>query len=156
MQEYTCCFFGHRAINETEELKSKLTEAVERLIKEEKVNTFLFGSKCRFDSLCLEPVTKIKEKYPHVKRVYVRAEYPVISDEYLAYLMNYYDETYYPENLLGSGKAAYVKRNCEMIEQSRFCIAYYSEAIASATTKSGTKTAFGYVHKRGREVILLG
>ncbi len=155
MQEYTCCFFGHRAINETEELKSKLTETIERLIKEEKVNTFLFGSKSRFDSLCLETLTKIKEKYPHVKRVYVRAEYPVISDEYTAYLLNFYDATYYPEQLLGSGRAAYVKRNCEMIEQSRFCIVYYSEAIASATPKSGTGTALDYARKKGREVIFL-
>ena len=33
MQTNTCCFFGHRTINETEELKIKLTAAIERLIK---------------------------------------------------------------------------------------------------------------------------
>jgi len=53
----TCCFFGHREINETEELKSVITETVERLITEEKADTFLFGSKSRFDSLCLEILT---------------------------------------------------------------------------------------------------
>ena len=76
MCKNTCCFFGHRTINETEGLRTKLIEIIEKLIKDEKVDTFLFGSKSRFNSLCFEIVTEIKEKYPHIKRVYVRAEYP--------------------------------------------------------------------------------
>ena len=76
--ENTCCFFGHRTINETEELKSKLIETIEKLIVEKQVDTFLFGSKSRFNSLCQETVTELKEKYPHIKRIYVRAEYPNI------------------------------------------------------------------------------
>ena len=71
---YTCCFFGHRTINETAEQKSKLIEIIEKLIVDENVDTFLFGSKSRFNSLCLGLVTEIKEKYPHIKRIYVRAE----------------------------------------------------------------------------------
>jgi uncharacterized phage-like protein YoqJ len=74
MKEKTCCFFGHRTINETEELKSKLKEVIEKLIIGENVDTFLFGSKSRFNSMCLEIVTEIKEKHPNIKRVYVRAE----------------------------------------------------------------------------------
>ena len=84
--ENTACFFGHRKINETEELKSKLFEIIEKLIVDEKVDTFLFGSKSRFNSLCLELVTEIKEKYPHIKRIYVRAEYPDINEHYKNYL----------------------------------------------------------------------
>ena len=67
----TCCFFGHRTINETDELRTKITEAVERLITDEKVDTFLFGSKSEFDRLCLKLVTKLKEKHPHVDSFYV-------------------------------------------------------------------------------------
>ena len=40
--ENTCCFFGHRTINETEELKSKIIEIIEKLIVDENVDTFLF------------------------------------------------------------------------------------------------------------------
>ena len=87
MKDKTCCFFGHRTINETEELKERLTEIIEKLIVDEKVDTFLFGSKSRFNSLCLELVTEIKGKYPHIKRVYVRAEYPYISEHYKNYLL---------------------------------------------------------------------
>ena len=65
MDKNICCFLGHRTINETEELKSKLIEIIEKLIVNEKVDTFLFGSKSQFDSLCLELVSEIKEKYPH-------------------------------------------------------------------------------------------
>ena len=80
------------------------------------MDTFLFGSKSEFDRLCLKLVTKLKEKYPHVKRIYVRAEFPYINDDYMAYLLKSYDDTYYPEKLIGSGKAAYVERNYEMKE----------------------------------------
>ena len=139
MKDKTCCFFGHRKINETEELKSKLIVIIEKLIVDEKVDTFLFGSKSRFNSLCLELVTEIKEKYPHIKRIYVRAEFPDISDDYKTYLMNFYEDTYYPEKIRGSGRAAYVERNYEMINKSKYCIVYYDEANAPTTRKSGTK-----------------
>ena len=155
MKENTCCFFGHRTINETEELKSKLIEIIERLIVEKKVDTFLFGSKSRFNSLCLELVSEIKEKYPHIKRIYVRAEYPDINEQYTNYLLKSYEETYYPENILGSGRAVYVKRNFEMINKSRFCVVYYDEQFAPTTRKSGTKIALDYAIKKEKSIILL-
>ena len=151
--QHTCCFFGHRTINETEELRTKITEAVERLITDENVDTFLFGSKSEFDSLCLELVTKIKGKYPHVKRIYVRAEFPVINESYTAYLLKSYDETYYPEKLFGAGRSAFVERNFEMINNSKYCIVYYDEPNAPTTRKSGTKIALDYAIKKGREII---
>ncbi len=46
---HTCCFFGHRTINETEELKTQLYETIERLIVDENVDTFLFGTKIALD-----------------------------------------------------------------------------------------------------------
>ena len=149
----TCCFFGHREINETEELKAVITETVERLITEEKADTFLFGSKSRFDSLCLEILTLLKEKYPHIKRVYVRAEFPDITEDYMAYLMTLYDDTYYPENLRGAGRTSYVKRNREMIDRSRFCVIYFNEGNAPSTRKSGTELALNYAVKKKREII---
>ena len=155
MKLNTCCFFGHRTINETEELKSKLNEIIEKLIVDKNINTFLFGSKSRFNSLCLELVTAIKEKYPHINRVYVRAEYPYISEHYKNYLLESYEDTYYPENIIGSGKAAYMERNYEMINKSHFCVVYYNEQNAPATRKSGTKIALDYAIKQGKQIIKL-
>ncbi len=148
-----CCFFGHRKIKETEELKTKLMKIIEKLIVEESVDTFLFGSKSRFNSLCLELVTEIKEKYPHIKRIYVRAEYPYIGEHYKNYLLERYEDTYYPEKILNSGRACYVERNYEMIDESRICVVYYDKQNAPTTRKSGTKIALDYAMKRRKKII---
>ena len=152
---YTCCFIGNRKIKETEELKIQLYEAIERLVTNENVDVFLFGSKSRFNSLCLELVSEIKKKHPHIKRVYVRAEFPIINDDYKEYLLESYEDTYYPERIIGSGRAVYVERNYEMINNSRFCVVYYDASGAPTTRKSGTKLALDYAVAKKREIIEL-
>lgn len=152
--DHVACFFGHRTINETEKLKNELYKTIEKLITEEKVNTFLFGSKSRFNSLCLELVTNIKEKYPYIKRIYVRAEFPDISDSYRAYLMENYEDTYYPEKSRNAHKSVYIKRNYEMIDNSRFCVVYLDETCIPVNRKSGTVAALEYAVKLNREIIV--
>lgn len=165
MECNTACFFGHRSIAETDELKNKLYEALENLILNENVDTFLFGSKSKFDDLCYKVVTELKEKYPHIKRVYVRAEYPYIHDDYKSYLLQSFEDTYYPERMINAGRAAYVERNYEMIDNSSFCVVYYDENYAPPRRrngkrdlldyqpKSGTKVAYDYATKKGRAII---
>ena len=153
MKNNTCCFFGHRTINETNELRTKLMDCIEKLITDEKVDTFLFGSKSEFDRLCLELVTELKGKYPHIKRIYVRAEYPVINDVYSAYLLDRYDFTYYPQGLIGAGRAVYVERNREMIDRSGICVAYCAESDKYGNRKSGSRLALDYAEKRGKRII---
>lgn len=153
MKTNTCCFIGHREIVETKQLKLQLCEIVEKLIVDEKVDTFLFGSKSRFNSLCLELLTEIKEKYPYIKRVYVRAEYQYISESYKKYLLQDYEDTYYPKKIRDSGRVAYIERNYEMIDNSHFCIIYYDEQIVPLSRKSGTKIALDYATKQGKRII---
>ena len=153
MLENICCFIGHREINLTDELKEKLRVVIERLITDESIDTFLFGSKSQFDDLCWDIVTEIKKKYPHIKRIFVRAEYPYIDESYKAYLLESYEDTYFPKSVLGAGKASYVKRNCEMIDNSRFCIVYYKEDYTPKSRKSGTKIAFTYAEKKKKNII---
>ena len=154
MPEKTCCIFGHRMVEETEALKKDLLLTVERLIVDCGVDTFLFGSRSEFDSLCLRLVTELKEKHPHIKRVYVRAEYPIIGEAYEAQLLRRYDETYYPEKLLRAGRAVYVERNREMIRKSRYCIVYYDDEKAASIKKSGTKRALSYAEQQKKEILL--
>ena len=154
MQEKTCCFIGHRTIDATEELKRKLTETIEKLITEEKVDTFLFGSKSEFNTLCLELVTALKEKYPIIKRIYIRAEYPVIDENYKAYLLKFNEETYFPENLISAGKAVYIERNLEMVDKSRFCVFYYNGNKIQENRKSGTRIALDHAEKQNKKVLL--
>lgn len=167
MESKTCCFFGHRDINETQKLKTWLVNTIEQLITQNGIDTFLFGSRSRFDLICLETVTAIKKKYPYIKRVYVRAEYPYINKSYETFLLERYDETYFPEKILGAGKAIYIERNYEMIEQSGYCIVYYDESytprskkessnavIEQKKRKSGTKTALEFAIKKNRKILL--
>lgn len=153
MKERTCCFIGHRKIEDTLELRTELYEIIEKLIVDENIDTFLFGSKSEFNSLCHKLVTEIKEKHPHIKRVYVRAEYPYIDDSYKEYLLKDYEDTYYPNKLIGAGKATYVERNCEIINNSRFCIIYYDELHAPTKRRSGTKIALEYAVEHKKEII---
>ena len=156
MEEKACCFFGHKSMSVTEKLREKLYLEIEDLIINNGVNTFLFCGKGCFDRLCLETVTELKEKYPHLKRIYVRAEYPYIYDQYEKSLLKIYDETYYPEKIIGAGKTVYVERNIEMIKRSRYCIVYYSEEEAPKNRKSGTKIAIEYANRYGIEIISVG
>jgi len=161
MLETTCCFLGHRKIKKSANLESALKKVIEDLIIEAHVDTFLFGSKSQFNDLCYTIVCALKEKYPHIKLVYVRAEYPYINDDYKEYLLLKYDETYFPDSLFGVGSAVYVKRNYEMINKCGVCIMYYNENYTparqankrSTSIKSGTKIAYEYARKKGRKII---
>ena len=85
----------------------------------------------------------------------MRAEYPYIDEDYKNYLLKTYEDTYYPEKLLGAGKAVYVKRNYEMIDKSDFCIFYYNAENSPTTRQSGTKIALQYAIERQKHVIKL-
>ena len=74
------------------------------------------------------------------------------DDQYVL-LQNMYEDTYYPERIIDSGRAIYVERNYEMINKSKFCIVYYDEPNAPTTRKSGTKIALDYAIKQGKEII---
>lgn len=151
----SCCFLGHREINETKELKLHLYSIIENLILKEKIDNFLFGSKSRFNSLCYKQVTEIKEKYPDIKRIYVRAEFPQINESYESYLLENYEITYFPQSAIGAGRAVYIKRNYDMIDKSEFCIFYYQENYLPHNRKSGTKTALDYAINRKKKIIIL-
>jgi len=164
-KSHSCCFFGHRKINETPELIERLTNEIEVLITEKEVDTFYFGSKSEFDDLCHKVVTELKEKYPHIKRVYVRSAFQHIPDWYEDSLLKHYEGTYFPEYMENAGKASYVERNQEMIIHSKFCVVYYDENylpprrrnsrhdLFDYQPKSGTRVALDYAIKRNRNII---
>ncbi len=146
----SCCFIGHRKINDTDRIRKRLYDIIESLIIERNVATFFFGSRSEFDKLCYELVETFKEKYPYIIRIYVRAEYPDIGEDYRKYLLESYEETYYPKCAKRSGKAVYIKRNFEMINRSDFCVFYY---IKNIRRNSGTKIALEHALKNNNTVI---
>ncbi len=167
MKEFTCCFFGHRKIDATDELKTRLYEEIENLLIDEKIDTFLFGSNSEFNDLCYEIVRELKKEYTYIKRIFVRAEFPYISDDFKDYLLEQYEDTYIPEHIKNAGRASYVERNYEMIDKSKFCIVYFDEnylpkrrkmsrrAVFDYQPKSGTKVAYDYAVKKKKVIINL-
>ena len=162
---HTCCFFGHRKVPNAVKIKNKVYKEVENLIANKDVCIFLFGSKSEFDDLCHEVVTELKEKYPHIKRVYVRSAFQHIPDWYEESLLKHYEDTYFPEHMENAGRASYVERNQEMINKSDFCVVYYDENYAPPRRrnskrdlvdfqpKSGTKVAYDFAVKKKKEII---
>lgn len=153
MFENTCCFFGHRKTEDSEELRARLYKTLEKLITQENIDTFLFGSRSDFNRLCYDTVTVLKQKYPHIIRIYVRAEYRFIDDEYEKYLLSFYEDTYYSDRAVSAGKYVYIERNREMIDKSRICVVYYSPDYLPPHGKSGTAIAFSYASKKGRKLL---
>ncbi|MBQ6892687.1 MAG: hypothetical protein IJN48_00635 [Clostridia bacterium] len=82
--------------------------------------------------MCRELVAELKERYPHLHRIYIRAEYQYISDDYEKHLFQTSDETYYSERAVGGGKAVYVERNQELIDKADICIVYYKADYPSS------------------------
>ena len=157
-----CSFFGHRDTEQTEELKEKIRVTVERLIVEEGVDTFLFGSHSKFDELCLLIVSRLKEKYSNIKRGYIRSQYLCIEKDYEEYLFLFYDDAIMPSRLNSAGRAVYIERNQEMIDRSDYCVFYYDSRyyppkrkhlrnnLTEYQTKSGTQMAFDYAYQKKR------
>lgn len=160
------CFIGHRKIENTETVKLKLIAVLTDLIKNG-VTDFLFGSRSEFNSLCLETVTELKSEYPNLRRIYVRAIYPVISEEYKKYLLKFYEDTCFPKNIENAGAQSYVERNFYMIDRSDICVFYYNpdyklpmkketkHSVALHQPQSGTAVAYNYAVRKGKQIINL-
>ena len=152
----SCSFFGHRGTPQTEELKQKMKEVVERLIVEEGVYTFLFGSRSYFDELCHIVVTELKEKYPQIRRIAYLCKHESVClvgagtrlrgqikeitgrDTYVPE----YEEIKKSDRVNSAGRASYVERNQWMINESDLAIFCISEEEKSV--KSGTLLAYKF------------
>ena len=174
-----CCFIGHRKIIETKELKQRLKNTIENLIKEKGVKTFIFGSRSEFDFLCHKIVSDIMSKYPTIERVVYtcKSELAVLKQDRTKLeqifstafkqditLCEYEKEIEHKTKFI-SGKASYVERNKAMIDASDYCIFYYDENYKPQKRKhkksdvfeyqpnSGTKLAHDYAKQKNKEII---
>ena len=157
----TCSFFGHRDTPQTEALKSKARETVERLIIEEEVDRFLFGSRSKFDELCHMVVTELKEKYPHIQRIAYLCKHEsgclvgagmglkqrikklTGRDVYV----REFEDIKKSDRVNSAGRTSYIERNQWMVNESDFAIFYVQEGIKSKNQKSGTQIALKYANR---------
>lgn len=173
------CFIGHRKIENKEKIIASLIEEIENLIINHNVDTFLFGSRSEFNTLCHSVVTDLKERYPHIKRIAYtcRSESSTLESE-----RKYWEEIYsnvYKEKVALFGvegenehktkwtscRASYVERNQAMIDDSDCCIFYYDknyqpemrkyskQSIGYYQPKSGTALAHKYAMQKKKNII---
>ena len=158
----TCSFFGHRDTPQTEELKQKVRETVERLIVEEGVDIFLFGSRSKFDELCHIVVTELKQKYPYIRRVAYLCKHETAClvgagtslrqkiknltgrDEYVGE----YEEIKKSDRVNSAGYACYVERNYWIVDESDFSTLYLNFQEGKNGKKSGTYLAYQNLLKK--------
>ena len=156
-----CSFFGHRDTPQTEELKQKVREIVERLIIEEGVDTFLFGSRSKFDELCHMVVTELKEKYPHIQRIaylckhesgclagegkkeQCRIKELTGRDVYV----REFEDIKRSSRVNSAGRASYVERNYWMVDESDIIVFKLLKHDMNLN-KSGTFFAHNYAKRK--------
>lgn len=162
-----CSFFGHRDTEQTEELKQKVRETVERLIVEEGVDAFLFGSRSKFDELCHMVVTELKEKYPHIQRIaylckhesgclagegkkeQCRIKELTGRDVYV----RAFEDIKKSDRVNSAGRAAYVERNYLMIDDSEFVI--FKLLKNCENQKKGTYLALRYLERKKKMALFI-
>jgi len=152
----TCCIIGHRDFKETEELRAIAKDLISDLIKKEKVTKFLFGSKSQFTEFCYDIVSQLKSRHTNLKRVFVRAEYPIIDDHYYNYLKKFYEDSYFYSDKLMTNKFSHIRRNQVMIDKSDIYLFYFnSDYVPQTKTRSGTHIAYIYATKKGKKILNL-
>lgn len=162
---------GHRTVQDKAEVAGRIYDALTDLVENDGADTFLFGGQGEFDRLCFMVVTEMQKIYSQIKTVYVRAQYEHIQQFYEEYLLEYYDETYYPDKVSGSNELCYVVRNFCMIESCDVLLTYcdsnylppskttknkmMAAIYAHKTPNSGTHMAVRYAKKRNKRIINL-
>ena len=162
-----CSFFGHRDTEQTEELKQKVRETVERLIVEEGVDTFLFGSRSKFDELCHMVVTELKEKYPHIQRIAYLCKHEsgclagegkdeqhrikelTRRDVYV----REFEDIKRSDRVNSAGRVSYVERNQWMVDESDITFIHIDKGYCIKNKNSGTALIYRYAKSRKRIIV---
>ena len=164
-----CSFFGHRDTSQTDDLKVKVREVVERLIIEEGVDTFLFGSRSKFDELCHVVVTELKENYPHIRRIAYLCRHESaclvckgaeeqrclkeIAGQDIC--IREFEEIKKSDRINSAGRASYLERNQWMIDDSKVVLFYIMSRESQRRFSSGSELALKYAYRRKKNCIEL-
>jgi len=149
------CFTGHRdlPVGQTEEIRTRLYETVERLIGAG-VREFRAGGALGFDTLAAATVLELKEKYPEITLVLIlpcrdqdkgwSAENKERYDQIKARAdeVSVLSEHYY--------RGCMFVRNRALVNGSDYCIAYLT------SNAGGTAMTVNYAKKQNLQIINLG
>ena len=143
----------------------------EKLIKSG-VTEFIFGSKSEFDDLCYQIVSKLKEKYPNIIRIFlhlpsetgittleekIRLENALCKQLHKKIDLAVFEKSILSKKSISANKNAYIARNYEMIDMCDLCIFYYNKNYSLSNkenkTKSGTAYVFQYATRKKKGII---
>ncbi len=177
MQEVKCSIIGHRKIEESNKVTLLTKRKIFMFITNYNVNTFLFGSRSDFNSICYEIITNIKKTYPNIKRICYscKNEYVICSEKEKTQLesmlrkvihketsLMIFEEEFEFKSKYTAGKTSYIARNKAMIDDSDYCLFYFDEnykpptyryANATKQTNSGTKIAYNYARQKNKKIV---
>ncbi len=123
----TCFFIGHR--DAPDSLLPALSDAVEKCITEHGVEQFVVGAYGRFDSLAAQAVRRAKKQHPDILLFYLRPYHP--SER--PHSPTGFDGSFYPPGMeTVPRKAAIVRANRYMADNSQFLIAYARYTVSNA------------------------
>lgn len=149
---YSLCVFGHRNMTFTEQDEIDLYKLFEDFIVNKRVGIFNFGGFGDFDDLAHKVASKLKEKYPFIKRVYICEDYKFISRPHKRpkWLKDEdYEEITYLDLNFDYWYTRIYYRNCEIIDRSDICVFCVDETVEY----SGAKKALEYAKRKKKEII---
>ena len=133
----SCSVFGTNKMVITDELKERLYNVfIDLLEKDFKV--FYFGGFSEFDDICYQIITKLKEQYTDIHRIFCvadpRWERPSKRPKWLN--DEAYEEIVYLDLAYDYWYTRIYYRNCEIINQSDYIVFYAPENNSSGAYKS--------------------
>ena len=136
-----CTFFGHRDCPDG--IKASLYEAIERLICDQRVDTFYVGTQGSFDRMAYGALAELRQRHSHIKVYRVLAYMPKPGDTDTA-------DTIVPEGIENAHpRYAIVHRNNWMIDRSDYVVAYIIHPTG------GAYQAVERAKKKGKIIITI-
>ena len=153
MREQTCCFTGHRRLpEEAEDLFFRLTQTIERLVKEG-VRYFGVGGALGFDELAARAVLSLRGQYPLVRLILVLPcpdwdePWPEEDRRRYARLCEQADKVMAVSDRYEPG--CMQRRNRYLVDHSATCVCFCE------TDTGGTAYTVAYAQKQGLRIIRL-
>ena len=148
MDVFTVSLFGHRKIDDIQQLDLQLSSIVKELIKTKSYVAFLIGRNGEFDEYAASVIKRAqREMGSENNDLTLVLPYSVAN---LSYYEKYYDHIIIPETVKAAHpKSAITLKNRWMIEQSDFVIFFVSQ------NQGGAYTAMKYAEKFGKKTINL-
>ena len=148
MHIYTVSLFGHREVDNLQQLSVKLIPFVREIIQTKSYVTFLIGRNGEFDEFVASVIKQVQREVGKENNDITLVLPYTVAD--LEYYEKYYDDIIIPEITQGAHpKSAITLKNRWMIEQSDLVIFYVTHE------KGGAYTAMRYAKKLNKNIINL-